>query len=525
MTDQPPRPEYLPAEVLDWADEHHDLLELVVQRLLESGEWPLVGELTRSLAREGRPSPLSELLQGMPKPLGFVESQPRRIVLLLFGLLLTGSGQPLLDGFATVLRAAVERFQGDAEHPLITSSDLPGHGSPQQPYVQALSEILLREAPFLGSGSGGPGEDWSREVTEDVVRYWNVTSAEDYVRIRAHELFAATLPGWPRLDLSPGSANTETANSATDAETSPLEEIRDAFISHASEDKASVARPLVDLLVKLGHSVWFDEQELVVGSHLSESIDRGLAQSRFGVVILSHAFFAKQWTKRELEGLVAREMIDDERLILPIWHEIDADDVAHFSPPLAAVLAARTSEGLQAVAESISQAINKRGHGPAIPAQPSPGPSLSVEVRQKKDAEVFHAITTALRRDDISYFAEHDFGSPWSRDRTRSLHRLVEEHNAVEDCFLDPELEKLRKDLFDATDALRWSSAKHGVLSGNVHNHFELIGNDWVRNNPPEGLRYEQYEAHRRELGELGDRMVSAYDRLVAAARARLPDA
>jgi hypothetical protein len=146
-------------------------------------------------------------------------------------------------------------------------------------------------------------------------------------------------------------------------------------------------------------------------------------------------------------------------------------------------------------------------------------------IRQTKDAEVFHAITAALPRDDISYFAEHDFGSPWSRDRTRSLHRLVEEHNAVEDCLLDPELEKLRKDLFYATDALRWSSAKHGVVSGNVRDHFELVGNDWVRNNPPEGLRYERYEANRQELGELADRMVSAYDRLVAAARARLPDA
>jgi len=145
-------------------------------------------------------------------------------------------------------------------------------------------------------------------------------------------------------------------------------------------------------------------------------------------------------------------------------------------------------------------------------------------IRQTKDAEVFHAITTALPRDDISYFAEHDFGSPWSCDRTRSLHSLVEEHNAVEDCFLDPELERLRKDLFDATDALRWGAAKHGVLSRNIRDHFELRGNDWARNNPPEGLRYEQYEAHRQELGELADRMVSAYDRLVAAARARLPN-
>jgi hypothetical protein len=154
VTDHPAKPDYLPVEVLDWADEHHDLLELIGGRLLASGEWPIVGELTRSLARDGKPSPLSMLLHGMPKPLGFVESQPRRIVLLLFGLRMTDSGQPLLDGFANVLRAAIERFQGDDEHPTMTRSDLPGYGSSQESYVRALSEILLREAPFLGSGSG-----------------------------------------------------------------------------------------------------------------------------------------------------------------------------------------------------------------------------------------------------------------------------------------------------------------------------------------------------------------------------------
>jgi hypothetical protein len=40
-------------------------------------------------------------------------------------------------------------------------------------------------------------------------------------------------------------------------------------------------------------------------------------ESRFGVVILSPAFFAKEWPNKELDGLVARE---DSRgkVILPI---------------------------------------------------------------------------------------------------------------------------------------------------------------------------------------------------------------
>ena len=83
---------------------------------------------------------------------------------------------------------------------------------------------------------------------------------------------------------------------------------------------------------------------------MSESIDRGLSQSRFGVVILSPAFFAKPWPKRELGGLVARETINGERAILPVWHEIDPQDVVRFSPTLADLYAARTSEGLDTAA-------------------------------------------------------------------------------------------------------------------------------------------------------------------------------
>jgi hypothetical protein len=139
-----------------------------------------------------------------------------------------------------------------------------------------------------------------------------------------------------------------------------LDDRRDVFVAHASEDKAAVARPLVERLKALGHRVWFDEDELVVGDSLSESIDSGLSRSRFGVVILSEAFFAKRWPKRELDGLVAKEMLGGERMILPVWHELDQSDIARFSPTLADVLATSTREGLDVVAQRISQAINKR---------------------------------------------------------------------------------------------------------------------------------------------------------------------
>jgi predicted nucleotide-binding protein len=76
------------------------------------------------------------------------------------------------------------------------------------------------------------------------------------------------------------------------------------FISHASEDKESAARPLGEALVQLGYQVWYDEYVLNVGDSLSEEIDRGLAECDFGVVILSPSFFQKNWPRRELSGLV-----------------------------------------------------------------------------------------------------------------------------------------------------------------------------------------------------------------------------
>ena len=69
----------------------------------------------------------------------------------------------------------------------------------------------------------------------------------------------------------------------------------DVFISHASEDKETVARPLAEALARRGVKVWFDAEQLTLGDSLRRSIDQGLAQSRYGIVILSRRFFAKEW--------------------------------------------------------------------------------------------------------------------------------------------------------------------------------------------------------------------------------------
>jgi hypothetical protein len=118
----------------------------------------------------------------------------------------------------------------------------------------------------------------------------------------------------------------------------------DLFICHASEDKEELVRPLALLLREFGLEVWFDEFSLKAGDSLSAAIDRGLANSKFGVVIVSTAFLAKGWPQREMAGLVTREVSQYPRqLIIPIWHGVSSAEVRAASPTLADKHALNTS--------------------------------------------------------------------------------------------------------------------------------------------------------------------------------------
>lgn len=132
----------------------------------------------------------------------------------------------------------------------------------------------------------------------------------------------------------------------------------DVFISHASEDKDSFVRYLATALRDCGLKVWYDEFTLSVGDSLRRSIDQGLAKSRFGVVVLSHSFFAKAWPQKELDGLVAKEN-GKEKVILPVWHNISKPDVARRSPTLADRVALNTQNGMKKVVDGILEVLQQ----------------------------------------------------------------------------------------------------------------------------------------------------------------------
>lgn len=164
------------------------------------------------------------------------------------------------------------------------------------------------------------------------------------------------LPEYGSKPLSPLVQSVIPQSPATEDEEEGLPTY-DVFISHATEDKDEVVRPLANALVAEGLRVWYDEFELRIGDSLRRKIDSGLARSRFGVVVLSHSFFAKNWPQYELDGLVTREMTG-EQVMLPLWHRIAKSEVIAQSPSLADKVARNTSDfTIEEIAKEIADVI------------------------------------------------------------------------------------------------------------------------------------------------------------------------
>lgn len=130
----------------------------------------------------------------------------------------------------------------------------------------------------------------------------------------------------------------------------------DIFISHASEDKEPFVRQLATQLRNKGVRVWYDEFSLEVGDNIRRSIENGLVKARYGVVILSHQFFAKEWPQRELDALFNRER-SGKKVILPVWLDVDAEDVARYSPLLATIRVTKANEGMDTVVKELLRVL------------------------------------------------------------------------------------------------------------------------------------------------------------------------
>lgn len=136
----------------------------------------------------------------------------------------------------------------------------------------------------------------------------------------------------------------------------------DVFISHASEDKAFFVCPFVQALTDLGLRVWHEAFTRETGDSLRSTLHQGLGKARYGIVVLSPAFFALQWAQDELDALVSRSM-PSSKSILPVWHQVQHQDVSRYSHRLADKAAFLTStSSIEEMAMDFLRLIQKSPH-------------------------------------------------------------------------------------------------------------------------------------------------------------------
>lgn len=124
-----------------------------------------------------------------------------------------------------------------------------------------------------------------------------------------------------------------------------LPDLRDVFLCHAWDDRKDAAKELHDLLETKGVSVWFSEKDVLLGSSLLREIDKGLAKSKVGIVLVTPSFLKRVKGEgiadKELSALLARD------LLVPIVHNTTFGELREVSPLLG------SRSGLSTIEESM----------------------------------------------------------------------------------------------------------------------------------------------------------------------------
>jgi len=133
-------------------------------------------------------------------------------------------------------------------------------------------------------------------------------------------------------------------------------DLRDVFLCHAWDDRAGAAKELHDLLESRGVKVWFSEKDVVLGSPLLREIDRGLAKSRVGIVLVTPALLSRLQREgiadKELSALLARDQL------VPIMHGTTYEALREVSPLLGSRSGLSTAEAPMAdVAAKLAELV------------------------------------------------------------------------------------------------------------------------------------------------------------------------
>ena len=168
-------------------------------------------------------------------------------------------------------------------------------------------------------------------------------------------------PRWPRANstvfYTPAQVVSLTpVREAVEAQTAAKPDLRDCFLCHAWDDRQGAAKQLHDLLEGAGVKVWFSEKDLGLGVPMMRAIDKGLAASKIGLVLVTPALLARL----PKEGVADKELstlLQGNRLV-PIVHGTTYDALRDVSPMLASRSGLDTSEdSMSVVATKIAELV------------------------------------------------------------------------------------------------------------------------------------------------------------------------
>lgn len=136
----------------------------------------------------------------------------------------------------------------------------------------------------------------------------------------------------------------------------PRAEFYDLFLCHAWDDRRETATELHGLLEAQGVSVWFSEKDIVIGTPFMREIDKGLAKTRIGLVLITPAFLRRiasgGVSEKELSELLARD------LLVPVAHGVTYDEIRAVSPLLGSRNGMNTADdSMEDIAKKISELV------------------------------------------------------------------------------------------------------------------------------------------------------------------------
>jgi len=168
-------------------------------------------------------------------------------------------------------------------------------------------------------------------------------------------------PRWSRVGSSVSYTPAQVASltpvrEAVEREAAARPDLRDCFLCHAWDDRQGSAKQLHDLLEAAGVKVWFSEKDLGLGVPMMRAIDKGLAASKIGLVLVTPALLARL----PKEGVADKELstlLQGNRLV-PIVHGTTYTALRDVSPMLASRSGLDTSEdSMGGVATKIAELV------------------------------------------------------------------------------------------------------------------------------------------------------------------------